>query len=262
MCLGSDVGENENTVIGVENLTAGYDEDAVIEDISFAVRQGEIFFILGGSGSGKTTLLKHMIGLVPPMAGRIMIGGRDFTAAEGAARNEILEKIGVMYQGGALFGSMTLRENIRLPLEEYTDLPSPALDLITAMKLKLVGLPGTEEMYPAELSGGMRKRAAIARAMALDPGILFLDEPTTGLDPVTAAEIDRLVQRLARVLGITFVIVTHDLASVAAIADRLIMLHSSIKGIIAEGTPDEVRAQDTPEVRQFFSREKGVVGDR
>ena len=243
-------------IIRVEGLTARYGDRTIFDNVSFEVRTGEVFVILGGSGCGKSTLLKHMIGLYAPASGRIWIDGEDIAQAEGEARRRVLQRIGVMYQSGALFGSMTLLENVRLPLEEWSHLPPDAMDAIAASKLKLVQLEGYESFMPAEISGGMKKRAAIARAMALEPAILFLDEPSAGLDPITSADLDDTIIRLSRTLGVTFVIVTHELASIFAIATRVIMLDREKKGILATGTPQELRDRPTHEfVRRFFHRE-------
>jgi len=242
-------------IIRVENLRIGFGDFVLHENVSFEVRRGEIFAILGGSGSGKTVLMKNMIGLYTPLAGRVLIAGEDITRATGEARIALIKRFGVMYQLGALFGNMTLTENIRLPLEEYTELPDEAMGLIARMKLRLVQLQGAEDLIPAEISGGMMKRAAIARAMALDPDIVFLDEPSGGLDPITSAELDQLILRLRASLGITFVVITHELPSIFTIADRCIMLDKEAKGVIAEGKPAELRDHsDNPRVRQFFNR--------
>ncbi len=247
-------------IIEVDDLTIGHtrgDEDTVLlRNVSFRVLRGEVFAILGGSGSGKSTLLKHMIGLRRPWHGRIAIDGDDIAVADGAARRSIMRKFGVMYQMGALFGSMSTLENVRLPLEEFTEFDDDAIDLIARTKLYLVGLSAAAHRAPAELSGGMQRRAAIARAMALDPAILFLDEPSAGLDPITSAELDRLIVRLARTQGITFVVVTHELPSIFAIADRAILLDSNSRSLIAAGAPAQLRDHSgDPRVHRFFNRE-------
>lgn len=243
-------------IIEVRGLTAAYGDSVILKDVSFDVRRGEVFVILGGSGCGKSTLLKHLIGLIPPAAGEILIGGGNIAAASGSERAELLRRFGVTYQSGALFGSMTLAENITLPLEEFTRLPREARELIARMKLASVGLEPFGSHFPSEVSGGMQKRAAIARAMALDPPVLFLDEPSAGLDPVTSAGLDDLVRSLNRNLGVTFVIVSHELPSIYAVADRVIMLDKSTRGIIAEGAPAFLRDHDTnPFVHAFFHRE-------
>jgi phospholipid/cholesterol/gamma-HCH transport system ATP-binding protein len=242
--------------ITVRNLEIGYGEKIILQNVSFQVRHGEVFVILGGSGCGKSTLLKNLIGLYTPLEGEVWIDDENFVAAKDNERLRLLRKFGVMYQSGALFGSMTVLENVRLALDEFTALPEPLKELVALAKLKLVGLGAAAQKLPSELSGGMQKRAAIARAMALDPQILFLDEPSAGLDPVTAAGLDLLIKELAHHFGITFVIVTHELASIYKIADRVIMLDSRTRTVIAEGKPAELREHAADSwVRRFFNRE-------
>jgi phospholipid/cholesterol/gamma-HCH transport system ATP-binding protein len=249
------VSSNE-PAITVADLTAGYDEQLIFDRLSFQVERGELFVILGGSGCGKSTLLRLLIGLKNPAAGRIVVNGVDIITADEKAMNEVRTGIGVLFQSGALFGSLTLAENVALPLKEYTNLSPEAIDQVVSMKLAMVSLAGHENHYPSELSGGMVKRAGLARAMALDPAILFFDEPSAGLDPITAAELDQLIKDLNRGLGTTMVVVTHDLDSIMTIADRVIMLSAEKKGIIAEGDPRELKmhSQD-PLVQSFFNRE-------
>ena len=246
----------DDVILEVRQLTAGYGRRVILEEVNFQVRRGEVLAILGRSGSGKSTLLKCLVGLNEPLSGEVRINGKNLAEAFGAERRAILRQLGVLYQGGALFGSMSVLENVRLPLEELTDLPPRAQQLVAMFKLNLVGLAEAAQALPAELSGGMQKRAALARAMALDPHLLFLDEPSVGLDPITSAGLDELIKKLARTFGITFVIITHELESLCAIASRAIFIDGESKHIVAEGTPAELSAHPPTElVRRFLHRE-------
>jgi phospholipid/cholesterol/gamma-HCH transport system ATP-binding protein len=247
---------NDDVIIRVKDLRIGYGERVILDHISFDVRRGEVLAIIGRSGSGKTTLLKNLIGLYRPIAGEIWLLGKNLLTVDGEERQQLLRSFGVLYQSGALFGSMTVLENVRLPLDEFTNLPLEARNLVALGKLRLVGLANISAVMPSELSGGMQKRAALARAMVLDPKILFLDEPSVGLDPVTSASLDQLILKLAHSFGITFVIVTHEMESIYDIASRAVMVDDRARSIIAEGKPADLRDKSTdPRVRQFFRRE-------
>ena len=241
-------------IITVDNLTLAYGSFVVMQDLTFEIRRGEIFAIMGGSGSGKSTLLKHLIGLQTADTGRIQFAGREMNGSEEALQ-DMRREIGVLYQHGALWSSMTLAENVGLPLEEYTDLPPDDIRRIVSLKLALVGLRGFEGFYPHEISGGMQKRGALARAMALDPAVLFFDEPSSGLDPVSARRLDDLILQIRDSLDTTVVVVSHGLASIFAIADRALYLDIETRTASALGPPADLRDDPPNErVRQFLTR--------
>ena len=238
--------------IEVTGLVTHYEEREILKDIFFSIEKGRITVILGGSGCGKSTLLKHLIGLLKPTRGSILINGKDITVMKEDELNEVRKRMGILFQGAALLNSMTLSDNVALPLREHTRLNESTIQIMVRMRLDLVGLSGFENFYPSQLSGGMKKRAGIARAMALDPEFLFFDEPSAGLDPVTAAGLDELILKLRNVFRMTIVAVTHELASVFAIADYVIML--DLGEMIFSGTLDELKASENPRVRMFLER--------
>jgi len=241
--------------ITVRDLDMRYGERVIQRDLNFTVRAGEIFVIMGGSGCGKSTLLRHLIGLVHPARGDVLYDGESFWTAEPEAREGIMRRFGVLYQSGALWSSLTLAENVSLPLGEYTRLTAAEIAELVSLKLALVGLAGFEEFYPSEISGGMRKRAGLARAMALDPDILFFDEPSAGLDPISSKLLDDLILELRDSLGATVVIVTHELASIFAIAGNCVFLDAETKTMIATGNPrDLLEHSADPKVRRFLTR--------
>jgi phospholipid/cholesterol/gamma-HCH transport system ATP-binding protein len=243
-------------MIVVEDLITYFDDRRILDNINVRVRKGEVLVVLGGSGCGKTTLLRHLIGLLQPRSGHIYIKGQDITQLEEEALNNIRKKMGMLFQGAALFNSMTLGDNVALPLREHTKLAEPTIKIMTRIKLGLVGLAGFGDFKPAQLSGGMKKRAGLARALAMDPEILFFDEPSAGLDPIIAAEIDELILKLKRAFRMTMVIVTHELASAFLVADRILMLDAG--QVIAAGTPEELKSNPNPRVQQFLNREPNV----
>jgi phospholipid/cholesterol/gamma-HCH transport system ATP-binding protein len=246
----------ETKAIVVRNLDCGYDRQAVLRGLNFEVRHGEIFVIMGESGCGKSTLLKHLIGLNPPQAGEVLFLGRDFSRARGRERSEIQKRFGVLYQSGALWSSLTVAENVALPLIEHTALDKCTIDEMVMLKLALVRMDAFAHYFPSELSGGMKKRAGLARAMALDPGILFFDEPSAGLDPPSSRELDDLMKRVRDTLGTTLVVVTHELPSIFAIADQAMMLSKESQGIVEIGRPADMAQQSPhPGVRRFLNRQ-------
>jgi phospholipid/cholesterol/gamma-HCH transport system ATP-binding protein len=257
------VRDSDDAVITVRDLTMAYGDFVLQQDLNFAVRRGDIFVIMGGSGCGKSTLLRHMIGLQKPAEGQVFYGDQSLWDAEPNVRERILRGIGVLYQRGALWSSMTLAENVALPLKEYTDLRWNEIMPIASLKLALVGLKGFEDYYPSEISGGMQKRAALARAMALDPDILFFDEPSAGLDPISSRLLDDLILELRDSLGATIVMVTHELASIFAVGNNSVFLDADSKTMIASGDPKQLLTDsEDAKVRTFLTRGESENGGR
>ena len=247
-----DVAFQEDVMISLRNLRVNYGEREILHGLSFEVRRGETLVILGGSGSGKSTLLRTLVGLERPSSGEIWVKGKNLAVISDADMNEIRKRIGMSFQGGALFGSMTVGENVALPLREHTKLEEPTIEIIVRLKLDQVGLAGFEGYMPSQLSGGMKKRAAVARAMAMDPEILFFDEPSAGLDPIIAAGVDELILELKKAFHMTIVVVTHELASAFLIADRMVLIDKGT--IVAIGSKEEMQSSTHPRVRQFLDR--------
>jgi phospholipid/cholesterol/gamma-HCH transport system ATP-binding protein len=246
--------------ITVNNLTMAYGDFLIQRDLNFTVNRGDVFIVMGGSGCGKSTLLRHLIGLLKPAKGDVLYDKQNFWQASDQERVKIMRRIGVLYQSGALFSSLTLAENIALPLGEFTTLSRSEIADLVSYKLALVGLAGFEDYYPSEISGGMQKRAGLARAMALDPEILFFDEPSAGLDPVSARLLDDLIINLSATLGTTIVVVTHELASIFAIGTNSVFLDPETKTMLATGSPKQLLAESTdPKIIQFLTRGEGHV---
>ena len=246
---------NKEAHITVRDLTMAYGDFVIQRELSFTINRGDIFLIMGGSGCGKSTIMRGLIGLKEPAQGEVIVNGVNFWRAEPAERDRMMRNFGVLYQGGALWSSMTLAENVALPLEEYTGLSPSQIHEVVALKLSLVGLAGFEEFYPSEISGGMQKRAGLARAMALDPEVLFFDEPSAGLDPISSRLLDDLILELRDSLGATVVIVTHELASIFAIGNNSIFLDPETRTMIASGDPKKLLAEsEDPKVHNFLTR--------
>ncbi len=257
----SPVAADAEAQLTVRGLTMSYGGFVLMRGLDFSVRRGEVFIIMGGSGSGKSTLLRYLLGLKEPAPGQgeIFYRGESFTRAAEGPRQAMLRRVGVLYQGGALWSSMTLAENVGLVLEQYTDLAPAAVRELAAFKLSLVGLRGFEDFYPAEISGGMQKRAGLARAIALDPELLLFDEPSAGLDPLSSRRLDDLILEMRDSLGATIVVVTHELASIFAIGSQAIFLDSDSRTLIASGAPDELRRNGPEKVRRFLNRERDAA---